>query len=169
MFGDVILNEKNWEVKKWKDVLIIKNGRSQKNVLDANGKYPIYGSGGIIGRASEYITKANSIIIGRKGTIDKPFIVREEFWNVDTAFGIEPDNKNVTLYYLFFFCLFFDLKRLNKAAVLPSLVKSDLLNISMPTPPITAQNEFTLFIEQLDKSKFRMKKCLKLLSYIRHL
>ena len=158
MFGDVILNEKNWGVKKWKDVLTIKNGRSQKNVLDANGKYPIYGSGGVMGRASAYITKANSIIIGRKGTIDKPFIVKEDFWNVDTAFGIEPDNKNISLYYLFFFCLFFDLKRLNKAAVLPSLVKSDLLNILMPIPPISIQNKFTLFIEQLDKSKSELKK-----------
>lgn len=158
MFGDVILNEKNWGVKKWKDVLTIKNGRSQKNVLDANGKYPIYGSGGVMGRTSAYITKANSIIIGRKGTIDKPFIVKEDFWNVDTAFGIEPDNKNISLYYLFFFCLFFDLKRLNKAAVLPSLVKSDLLNILMPIPPISIQNKFTLFIEQLDKSKSELKK-----------
>ena len=161
MFGDPVLNEKNWDLKKWKDVLTIKNGKSQKNVLDANGKYPIYGSGGLMGRASAYITKANSIIIGRKGTIDKPFIVKEDFWNVDTAFGIEPDNNKISPHYLFFFCLFFDLKRLNKAAVLPSLVKSDLLNISMPIPPISIQNKFTLFIKQLDKSKFRIKKSLE--------
>ena len=55
MFGDPVLNEKNWDLKKWKDALTIKNGKSQKNVLDANGKYPIYGSGGLMGRASAYI------------------------------------------------------------------------------------------------------------------
>ena len=169
MFGDVIRNDKNWKVKKWKDVLEIKNGKSQKDVIDEKGKYPIYGSGGIIGYASNYITKANSIVIGRKGSINKPFIVKENFWNVDTAFGIEPDNRNINLHYLFLFCNFFDFKRLNKAAVLPSLVKSDLLNIQMPIPPFSIQEDFSIFIEQLDKSKFRMKKCLKMMSFIRHL
>lgn len=169
MFGDVITNNKNWKIKRWKDVLEIKNGRSQKEVLDEKGAYPIYGSGGIMGYASKYITKANSIVIGRKGTINKPFIVKENFWNVDTAFGIEPDNKNINLDYLFLFCNFFDFKRLNKAAVLPSLVKSDLLNIKIPVPPFSAQNAFSRFVNQLDKSKFRMKKCLKMMSFIRHL
>lgn len=161
MFGDVIRNDKNWKVKKWKDVLEIKNGKSQKDVIDEKGKYPIYGSGGIIGYASNYITKANSIVIGRKGSINKPFIVKENFWNVDTAFGIEPDNRNINLHYLFLFCNFFDFKRLNKAAVLPSLVKSDLLNIQMPIPPFSIQEDFSIFIEQLDKSKFRIKKSLE--------
>lgn len=169
MFGDVIRNDKNWKVKKWKDVLEIKNGKSQKDVIDEKGKYPIYGSGGIIGYASNYITKANSIVIGRKGSINKPFIVKENFWNVDTAFGIEPDNRNINLHYLFLFCNFFDFKRLNKAAVLPSLVKSDLLNIQMPIPPFSIQEDFSIFIEQFDKSKFRAKKCFKLFSYMRHL
>ncbi|HEU6027105.1 TPA: restriction endonuclease subunit S, partial [Streptococcus pneumoniae] len=88
MFGDVILNEKEWKVSKWNEILTIRNGKNQKQVEDADGKFPIYGSGGIMGYAKDWIVKKNSVIIGRKGNINKPILVRENFWNVDTAFGL---------------------------------------------------------------------------------
>ena len=75
--------------KKWADVVSVINGKNQKNVADSNGKYPIYGSGGIIGRANDYLCEAGTTIIGRKGTINSPIFVDQNFWNVDTAFGLE--------------------------------------------------------------------------------
>ncbi|HIH3898765.1 TPA: restriction endonuclease subunit S, partial [Streptococcus pneumoniae] len=60
MFGDVILNEKEWKVSKWNEILTIRNGKNQKQVEDADGKFPIYGSGGIMGYAKDWIVKKNS-------------------------------------------------------------------------------------------------------------
>jgi len=37
-----------------------------------DGEYPIYGSGGIIGYADDYICNADTVIIGRKGSINNP-------------------------------------------------------------------------------------------------
>jgi type I restriction enzyme S subunit len=54
---------------KWKEILEIKSGKNQKDVVDINGRYPIYGSGGIIGYSKEYLCPAGTTIIGRKGTI----------------------------------------------------------------------------------------------------
>ena len=51
---------------KFSDVLTIINGRNQKQVECENGKYPIYGSGGIMGYANDYICEAETVIIGRK-------------------------------------------------------------------------------------------------------
>ena len=70
-----------------------KNGRNQKQVENPNGQYAICGSGGIIGYANEYITSENSVIIGRKGNINKPILMREKFWNVDTAFDLNQIQK----------------------------------------------------------------------------
>ena len=39
----------------FEDVLEIKNGKNQRAVENPNGKYPIYGSGGIMGYADDYI------------------------------------------------------------------------------------------------------------------
>ncbi|OIN20238.1 type I restriction endonuclease subunit S, partial [Streptococcus pneumoniae] len=115
MFGDVILNEKEWKVSKWNEILTIRNGKNQKQVEDADGKFPIYGSGGIMGYAKDWIVKKNSVIIGRKGNINKPILVRENFWNVDTAFGLEPVLEKINSEYLFYFCQLYNFEKLNKA------------------------------------------------------
>ncbi|HEW0959721.1 TPA: restriction endonuclease subunit S [Streptococcus pneumoniae] len=154
MFGDVILNEKEWKVSKWNEILTIRNGKNQKQVEDADGKFPIYGSGGIMGYAKDWIVKKNSVIIGRKGNINKPILVRENFWNVDTAFGLEPVLEKINSEYLFYFCQLYNFEKLNKAVTIPSLTKSDLLNISIPLPPLALQNEFADFVVQVDKSQF---------------
>ena len=107
MFGDPILNNKNWNLNKWNEVLTIKNGRNQKKVEQKDGKYPIYGSGGIISFANDYICNEDSVIIGRKGNINNPILVRTRFWNVDTAFGLEPCKEKMIVEYLYYFCYFY--------------------------------------------------------------
>ena len=82
-----------YEKKKWFEVVSIISGKNQKNVVDENGEYPIYGSGGIMGYASDYLCEAGTTIVGRKGTINKPIFVNRRFWNVDTAFGITPGEE----------------------------------------------------------------------------
>lgn len=161
MFGDVILNEKEWKVSKWNEILTIRNGKNQKQVEDADGKFPIYGSGGIMGYAKDWIVKKNSVIIGRKGNINKPILVRENFWNVDTAFGLEPVLEKINSEYLFYFCQLYNFEKLNKAVTIPSLTKSDLLNISILLPPLALQNEFADFVAQVDKSQFACEIAIK--------
>ncbi|BDT65004.1 type I restriction endonuclease MjaXP subunit S [Streptococcus parapneumoniae] len=161
MFGDVILNEKEWKVSKWNEILTIRNGKNQKQVEDADGKFPIYGSGGIMGYAKDWIVKKNSVIIGRKGNINKPILVRENFWNVDTAFGLEPVLEKINSEYLFYFCQLYNFEKLNKAVTIPSLTKSDLLDISIPLPPLALQNEFADFVAQVDKSQLAIQKFLE--------
>ena len=161
MFGDVILNDKEWKISKWNEILTIRNGKNQKNVEDKNGQFPIYGSGGIIGYAKDWIVKKNSVIIGRKGNINKPILVRENFWNVDTAFGLEPTLEKINSEYLFYFCQLYNFEKLNKAVTIPSLTKSDLLDISIPLPPLSLQNEFADFVAKVDKSQLAIQKSLE--------
>lgn len=97
----------SWNLQQWKSVLEIKSGRSQKQVKNPNGKYPIYGSGGIMGYADNFICNEGTTIIGRKGTINSPIYVEEKFWNVDTAFGLSP-SENIDSKFLYYFCLGYD-------------------------------------------------------------
>ena len=123
------------------DVLIIKNGRNQRAVENPNGKYPIYGSGGIMGYADDYICEADTVIIGRKGSINNPIFVEEPFWNVDTAFGLVAKQGVLLSRYLYYFCRNYDFERLNKAVTIPSLTKSDLLKIEIALPALRIQEE----------------------------
>ena len=135
------------ETKQWKDVLHIISGKNQKAVENPNGKYPIYGSGGIIGYADDYLCEAGTTIVGRKGTINKPIFVDEPFWNIDTAFGVAP-GKNLNPKYLYYFCLYFNFMPLDKSTGRPSLAKSDLLKIKMPVPSLSKQEQIVKQIEE---------------------
>ena len=158
MFGDIITNEKNWSTDKWGNVLKIINGKNQRNIESEYGEFLICGSGGPMGRGTDYLTKENSVIIGRKGNINKPILMREKYWNVDTAFGIEPNEEHINVEYLYMFCNFFNFEILNKAVTIPSLTKSDLLNIEIPIPDMVIQKQFTNFVQQIDKLRFGGRK-----------
>ena len=153
MFGDPIKNEKSWEVKKWEEILKIINGKNQRKVESKNGKYDIFGSGGKIGKANDWLVKENSVLIGRKGSINKPIIVKEKIWNVDTVFGLEPNIEIINCDYLYYFCYFYDFERLNKAVTIPSLTKKDLLKIDIPIPPLVLQEKFILIHKSINKFK----------------
>lgn len=128
----------NWPDERFGDVLEIRNGRNQREVENTTGPYPIYGSGGVMGYASDYICEANTTIIGRKGSINNPLYVEERYWTVDTAFGLHP-SAQLHPRFLYYYCLHYDFSKHNRGTTIPSLVKTELLEIRMPVPPLPEQ------------------------------
>ena len=137
-----------WAICKMKQITSITNGKSQKNVETLNGIYPIYGSGGVIGRANQYLCIAGSTIIGRKGTINNPIFVEEHFWNVDTAFGLKA-NDAILDKHLYYFCLSFDFSKLDKSTAMPSLTKTSIGNVLIPIPPYKEQERIVAKIDMV--------------------
>ena len=135
-----------WSMCKMKQITNIINGKSQKNVETSNGIYPIYGSGGVIGRSNQYLCIAGSTIIGRKGTINNPIFVEEHFWNVDTAFGLKANDALLDK-YLYYFCLSFDFSKLDKSTAMPSLTKASIGDVLIPIPPYQEQKRIITKID----------------------
>ena len=149
---DEVFSQKGdgWTQCKFKDVLDIINGRNQKEVESSNGEYPIYGSAGkVMGYATSFLCNENTIIIGRKGTIDNPIFIDHKFWNVDTAFGLK--SKGVILdKLLYYFTKTIDFKSMDKGTTLPSLTKKDLLEIEINFPSdLNIQNVLVLKLDDL--------------------
>ena len=134
---------------RFADVLSIINGRNQKKVEAADGQYPIYGSGGIMGWANDYICPENTVVIGRKGSINNPIYVDRKFWNVDTAFGLVPNRNLLLPRYLFYFCVCFDFEKLNTTVTIPSLTKTNLLQIKMFLPSLGEQEKIICRLDKL--------------------
>lgn len=154
-----------WEVKTFEDVLEIRSGRNQKEVINPKGQYPILGSAGkIMGYTDEFLCNEGTTIIGRKGTIDNPLYIKTKFWNVDTAFGLVA-RENLDKRYLYYFCLSFDFKDLDKGTTLPSLVKKDLIKISIPLPPLPEQKRIVSILDkafsEIEKAKSNARQNLK--------
>lgn len=134
---------------KFSEILTIINGKNQKQVENPNGKYPIYGSGGIMGYADDFICNGETVIIGRKGSINKPIFVDGPFWNVDTAFGLSAKKDVLLPKYLYYFCEIFDFEQLNTTVTIPSLTKVNLQNIEIRLPSISAQQSIVAVLDKI--------------------
>ena len=130
------------------EIATVINGKNQSKVENPDGSYPIYGSGGLMGRADNYICPENCTVIGRKGSINNPILVAEKFWNVDTAFGLYA-NSVVLPKYLFYFCKAFDFTKIDSSTTLPSLTKTNIQQILFPLPPMETQKRIIEKIELL--------------------
>ena len=133
------------------DVLQVVNGKNQKAVEDENGQYPIYGSGGQMGWANSFICPANTVIIGRKGNINKPIYVSEPFWNVDTAFGLVAKPEVLDARYLYHFCKHYDFEKLNTTCTIPSLTRKNVEGILLRLPSFEQQKEMTARFDSILK------------------
>ena len=69
---------------KLKDILKIGNGRDHSQLKD--GIYPVYGSGGFMRSADQYLYDGKSVLLPRKGTLNNIQYVKGAFWTVDTCY-----------------------------------------------------------------------------------
>ncbi|EOG9652456.1 restriction endonuclease subunit S [Campylobacter upsaliensis] len=146
----------HWEVRRMKFMASIHNGREQTEIADENGIYPIYGSGGILGKSMYFIYDKPSVLLGRKGTIDKPLFVEEPFWTIDTMFYTSV-SKIVLPKYFYYLCLTIDFQFYISGSAIPSMTQYDLANISFALPPLQEQKQIANFLD---------KKCEKINSVI---
>ena len=129
-----------WACGTLQDFLTIKNGRDHKHLSD--GKYPVYGSGGLMRCVDEYLYQGESVLMPRKGTLNNVLYVNEAFWTVDTMFYSEMKISNVAK-YVFYSIKDFNFMSLNTGTGVPSMTSSILYSLLLlkPTDEILAKFE----------------------------
>ena len=151
------------EFKELHEVLTIKNGRDYKKFGD--GDIPVYGSGGIMTYIDTAVYNKPSVLIPRKGSLDKLYYVDTPFWNVDTIFYTDIDTSMVEPKYVYYYLEGQHLERLNKAGGVPSLTQAVLNKVQLAVPPLEVQREivhildsFTLLTAELTAELTARKK-----------
>ena len=132
------------------DTLKVKSGRDQKLVECINGKYPILGTGGKIGSTNNFLCNKPSVLIGRKGTIDKPQYMDTPFWTVDTLFYTDI-NDNFNEKYIFYAFQNINWKKYDESTGVPSLSCKTIENITYYIPNKNEQEKIANFLSLLDK------------------
>jgi len=145
-----------WKVTKLKYVLLISNGKDYKDIEVEEGGYPVIGSGGVFARARNYMYDGDVVLLGRKGTIDKPLFYSGKFWTVDTMFYSTALNGN-NIKFMYYSSLLIPFSYYSTATALPSMTQSDLNNHVLCLPSISEQQKIADFLDkktaQLDKAK----------------
>ncbi|MDG9927893.1 MULTISPECIES: restriction endonuclease subunit S [unclassified Pseudomonas] len=136
---------KHWEVRRLKFMATIQNGCDYKAVESDDG-FPVIGSGGQFTSASEFLYDGESVLFGRKGTIDKPLHIDGKFWTVDTMF-YSIIHSDVAGRYLYFFSTIFQYEKLATQTALPSITQHDLGNHLLFYPPLHEQKSIASFLD----------------------
>ena len=139
---------KSWEVARLSDLCVLHYGKSPKEIEAEDGSYPIYGTGGIVGKSNSALHSGQSIVIGRKGSIDNVSFVDSPFWAIDTTYYVE--GKNVEMKWLFHRLQYEGLKKYNEASGVPSLSRGTLYNIPIQSPPKSEQTEICIILDTVD-------------------
>lgn len=138
----------DWKQHKFEDVVTIGSGKDYKHL--ESGNVPVYGTGGYMLSVNQALSESEDAIgIGRKGTIDKPYILRAPFWTVDTLFYCIP-NEGFDL--TFTNCLFqnVDWKKKDESTGVPSLSKVIINNVKTYVPSLEEQQKIAFLFTELD-------------------
>ena len=138
----------DWEQRKLSDLVDVCSGMDYKHL--SIGNIPVFGTGGYmlsVDKALSY--DRNAIGIGRKGTIDKPYILKAPFWTVDTLFYCIPrDEGTLNFDYDLFQCI--DWKQKDESTGVPSLSKVAINDTDVMIPKTDEQKKIGYFFEELD-------------------
>lgn len=139
----------DWEVKKLGEIIKLGNGKDYKHL--GIGNVPVFGTGGIITYVDDFLFEGRTVGIGRKGSIDKPVLLKGKFWTVDTLFYIK---EYYHTYVDFVYSLFQSINwmQYNEATGLPSLSQTNILNIKIPLPPLPEQQKIAEILSTWDKA-----------------
>ena len=147
-----------YETYTLKELATIKYGKNQKKVVSENGSIPIYGTGGLMGYATECLYDKPSVLIGRKGTINKVKYVEHPFWTVDTLFYTQINENIVEPHYLYYIMSLINFDNYNEGTTIPSLRTETLNRLEFNIPSLGYQRKVLSFIEPIDKKILVNKK-----------
>ena len=137
-----------WEQRKFSDIVDVCSGKDYKHLEE--GPIPVYGTGGFMTSVDEALSyDRDAVGIGRKGTIDKPYLLKAPFWTVDTLFYAIP-KSDMELEFVHCSFLNVDWKSKDESTGLPSLSKEAINETIALVPSFNEQSRLGEFFSDLD-------------------
>lgn len=136
----------HWEVCAFKRKITINNGKDYKDFSD-NEIYPVMGSGGCFAYCAKFMYDGEALLMGRKGTIDKPLYINGKFWAVDTMFYAVP-TKDLHCKFAYYLALTFPYSLYSTSTALPSMTQTDLGNNPVAFPPFAEQQAIAAYLDE---------------------
>lgn len=151
IYGDMFITNANpsWQMGHLSDLITVRYGKDHKKLAD--GKYPVYGSGGIMRYVERPLYAKESVLIPRKGTLNNVIYVNQPFWSVDTMFYTEMRLPNVAK-FVYHFIKTKDLTALNAGSAVPSMTTDILNSMEVTIPSTSALEAFESIVSPLYKN-----------------
>jgi type I restriction enzyme, S subunit len=140
-----------WDIVTLGDLISLEYGVGLPRSKRLVGKYPVYGSNGIIGYHNEALINGPGIVIGIKGSIGKVCWVESDFWPIDTTYSVLLQRKDVSMRWLFYKLKQMNLSLLNAATGVPGLNRGDAYALRVALPPLEEQQKIAFILSIVDE------------------
>lgn len=138
----------DWEQRKLGDLVDVCSGKDYKHLEP--GDIPVFGTGGYMLSVNEALSyDKDAIGIGRKGTIDKPYILKAPFWTVDTLFYAIPRDSECLNFSNYIFQNI-NWRKKDESTGVPSLSKNAINNTLVEIPNRQEQLRIGKYLGTLD-------------------
>lgn len=159
----------HWGIIPLKRIMQIRNGQDYKLYTD-NDRYPVIGSGGCFAYCSRFLYDGEALLLGRKGTIDKPLYIKGRFWVVDTMFYAVPKIA-LNVRYCYYQALTIPFDKYSTSTALPSMTQTDLGYHIFCLPPFVEQQVIVAYLDkrcsEIDKAIATQQKRIALLQELK--
>ena len=182
MFGDPVVNDKKWEIRHFGDLGELKRGKSKhrprNDPILLGGKYPLIQTGDVT-NSNTYIKSYTSTYseeglkqskMWKKGTlcitiaanIAESAILTFDACFPDSVVGFTPNGEVISLFIHYWLSFLQPILEENAPAVAQkNLNVATLEKVGVIVPPLELQNQFALFVQEIDKSRSRIQKSLE--------
>lgn len=160
MFGDPIRNTQNRPTTEFINVVKMQRGFDLP-VQDRqqDGDIPVFGSNGALDRHDVAKVQGGGVITGRSGTIGKVYYTEGDYWPLNTSlFSVNTHGNNII--YLAYLLQMYDLSRFTEGTGVPTLNRNKFHDKPIIDVPLNQQEQFAVFVKQIDKLKFEVQKSL---------
>ena len=138
-----------WKQLRIDQIVNVNSGRDYKHL--SIGCIPVYGTGGYMLSVNYALSyNKDAIGIGRKGTINKPYILNAPFWTVDTLFYVIPQADN-DLQFTYDIFQLIDWKSKDESTGVPSLSKETINNVIVKVASPDEQKAIGNYFKNIDK------------------
>ena len=139
-----------WKECKLGEFISLEYGKSLRDYQGSDGKYPVYGTNGKIGKTDRFLSSIPSIIIGRKGAYRGVHFSQLPFYVIDTAFYVKTKSDEIDLLFLYNFFLTQDINAMDSGSAIPSTDRYEIYELVIKLPPLAEQRAIASMLSSLD-------------------
>lgn len=140
--------QKGWIPIKLGEVAELKYGKALPAASRDGGEFPVYGSNGIVGHHSTWLTPAPTIVVGRKGSVGEVCFSDKNCSPIDTTYYIDSFDFFEPK-FCFYLLKTLRLGDLNKSTAIPGLNRQDAYDLEISLPPLAEQTRIAAKLDEL--------------------
>ncbi len=150
LISDQKNNPKQQKVKLG-EVCTLEYGKPLKEQDRKAGKYPVFGSNGIVGYHDKYLIEGPFIIVGRKGSAGMVQYSIVDGFPIDTTFYIKVQEQQISLLFLYYLLLGSNLNKMGLQSGVPGLNRNDVHKVKIQLSSLAEQKRIANILDAAKK------------------